>query len=81
MKEKTELLMELPEQADEAVEKLEGPLRQEVESGLDDFSRRAGQAMASGSVFFMYALLYPEDYREGDENDLENYIESLRARA
>lgn len=41
----------------------------------------ASTALRIGSVFFMTALLYPEDYKPGDLNDLEAYIEELRVRA
>ncbi|TIH12970.1 hypothetical protein D0S45_16755 [Marinifilum sp. JC120] len=46
---------------------------------IELFSFSASQALKVGSVFFMSALLYPEDYREGDPNDLENFVVKVRA--
>jgi hypothetical protein len=37
--------------------------------------------MEVGSIFFMRQLLYPEDYLEGQENDLERLINSLQTSA
>ncbi|GFK94973.1 hypothetical protein NNJEOMEG_02821 [Fundidesulfovibrio magnetotacticus] len=42
--------------------------------GLRDFARRANMALDLESIFFMGALLYPEDYQDGDPNDLERFI-------
>jgi hypothetical protein len=32
-------------------------------------------------VFYMSALLYPDDYREGEPNDLETFVDSVRKHA
>ena len=52
--------------------------RAEFETGLNSFAVRAAQAWELSSIFYMSALLYPEDYREGDLNDLELFIDRLR---
>lgn len=78
LKEKTLLLMELPERMKPCLDDLDGPLRRKIEAGLKDFARRASQANSISSVFYMAALLYPDDYREGDPNDLEKFIKGLR---
>ncbi|MGE4536798.1 MAG: hypothetical protein AB7D37_06955 [Desulfovibrio sp.] len=44
-------------------------------AGLEDFARRAGMALSLESIFFMGALLYPEDYQDGDPNDLERFLD------
>ena len=44
---------------------------------LDGFGARAGQALSVGSTFFMSALLYPDEYQEGQDNDLERFIKEL----
>jgi hypothetical protein len=44
-------------------------------AGLEDFSRRAGMALSLESIFFMGALLYPDDYHDGDPNDLERFLD------
>ncbi len=48
-----------------------------VEDALTGFGERASQALSVGSVFFMSALLYPEDYVKGQPNDLERRIDHL----
>lgn len=45
---------------------------------LSRFSRSAGQALDLDSVFYMSALLFPEDHREGQPNDLECFAEQCR---
>ena len=46
----------------------------ELLAGLNDFARRANTALDLESIFFMTALLYPEDYHDGDPNDLERFL-------
>ncbi|EFL50078.1 conserved hypothetical protein [Solidesulfovibrio fructosivorans JJ]] len=48
-------------------------------AGLEDFARRAGMALSLESIFFMGALLYPEEYQDGDLNDLERFIDRFEA--
>lgn len=77
LRQKTELLAALPET-------LAGPLRRAdqatanaVMQKAEDLSRRAKQAIKVDSPFFMAQLLYSEDYRDGDPNELEAFIASL----
>ncbi len=62
-----------------AQEELENNPRQleEVQSRLQSFAQRAAQALELESIFFMRMLLYPEDYRPGEPNDLERFIAEL----
>ncbi len=76
--EKTMLLMDLPESAEHLLKELEPKTAGQIGRALKDFARRAGNAMGVDSVFYMAALLYPDDYKEGDRNDLEVYIDGLR---
>lgn len=46
-------------------------------AGLEDIAERAGMALSLESIFFMGALLYPEDYRDGERNDLERFLEEF----
>ncbi len=78
LQEKTMLLMELPELAGPFYDGMAKDVRAEFEKGLNSFAMRAEQAWELSSIFFMSALLYPEDYREGDRNDLELFIDRLR---
>lgn len=76
--EKAFLLMDLPEMAAPFLEKMERDAARDIRFVLNDFARRAGQAMELSSLFYLSALLYPDDYREGDKNDLEKFIGSLK---
>lgn len=46
-------------------------------AGLENFTERAELALTLESIFFMRALLYPEDYREGDPNDFERFLDQF----
>lgn len=81
LEKKAKLLAGLAENAWVLVERLRGDDAEGVPRRLEQFSMSASTALRLGSVFFMTALLYPEDYKPGDPNDLEAYIEELRVRA
>lgn len=51
-----------------------------VRERLEKFSRSASQALKLDSVFYMSALLYPEDYQEGEPNDLDRLVDELAAK-
>ncbi|NDV22028.1 hypothetical protein [Desulfovibrio sp. JC022] len=53
----------------------------ELNERIKRFSLSASQALEVGSVFFMSALLYPENYKEGDPNDLEDFAAKVKALA
>lgn len=78
LEEKAKILSALGEKAWKYSEKIEGALGAEISTRLEQFSTSAGAALRIGSVFFMTALLYPEDHKPGEPNDLETYIEELR---
>ncbi len=75
---KSMILLDLPEAVEPLLEDVEHSIREEIMSGLIDFAKRAGYALHLGSVFYMSLLLYPDDYQEGDKNDLEELVERLR---
>ncbi|MCF8106802.1 MAG: hypothetical protein K9K64_15065 [Desulfohalobiaceae bacterium] len=78
--EKAEILADLPEKARPFLQDLDPGLQKEVADGLRMFAQRADMALRLNSPFFMRQLLYPEDYREGDNNNLEGFIRSLESR-
>lgn len=78
LQQKTLLLMELPERTADCLASMGADERSRIRSRVENFARRAEQAMELESSFYMSALLYPEDYQEGEKNDLENYIEELK---
>ena len=80
LKEKTTTLMELPNTLEPLLVDLDVRAKEEIEQGLEGFAARAGNAWGLSSLFYMSALLYPDDYVEGDKNDLERFIDKLRTR-
>ena len=78
LQEKTMLLLALSELVAPFCERMAKDVRSEFETGLNSFAMRAAQAWELSSIFYMSALLYPEDYTEGDPNDLELFIDRLR---
>lgn len=79
MRRKAELLGELPELLEPKLEGLDAELREDIEDAADGFAQRGMMALGQGSVFWMRNLLYPEDYKDGDPNDLERFIGRLAA--
>lgn len=78
MLEKCDLLADMPESVEELLEDA-GPDAQRLLRGLEGFARRANQALDLESIFYMSALLYPEEYTDGDPNDLERFLATFQA--
>lgn len=78
LEEKTWLLLELPETLEPLLAGIERKKAENLRGKLRNFARRAEPALNLGSPFYMSALLYPEDYRDGAQNDLELFIDQLR---
>lgn len=78
MMEKCELLADMPDHAEPFL-KGDDPASQRLRAGIKDFARRANMALDLESIFFMSALLYPDDYQEGDQNDLERFLARFEA--
>jgi hypothetical protein len=75
---KAELLASLNEDAWKITKRLEGDAGKAIAQRLEQFSMSASTALRIGSVFFMTALLYPEDHKPGEPNDLEAFIGELK---
>ncbi len=78
LEEKAELLAALGEKAWPLTQKIGGDLGDEITQKLEQFSMSASTALRIGSVFFMTALLYPEDHQPGQPNDLESFLSKLK---
>jgi len=48
-----------------------------IEHRLDMFSQSARRSLDIGSVFYMSALLYPDDHKPGEPNTLELWLKDL----
>lgn len=76
--EKCLLLMDLPDAvagaafSDTEQEKI-------IKKTLAGMAKRAGQALDLDSRFYMWNLLYPDDYQPGQLNELELFIKELEA--
>jgi len=77
--EKVDILLGLPERVASHVATLPDELAMHAVDEAEGFARRAGMARRLNSIFFMYALLYPDDYKDGEPNDLERFIAELEA--
>ncbi|MEL7640709.1 MAG: hypothetical protein AAGU21_13785 [Solidesulfovibrio sp.] len=73
------VLEALPEEAGPALAASGADGAAAFAAGLEDFARRAGLALSLESIFFMGALLYPEDYKAGEPNDLERFLDRFEA--
>lgn len=74
--EKCELLVDMRDRAVPLVQNND-PLSRRIREGLESFAQRANMAMNVDSIFFMGALLYPDDYQDGQPNDLERFLETI----
>lgn len=81
MVEKATLLAELADQTAKLLAALPPELAKPLRERIERFSRSAATALDIGSVFFMSALLYPEEHKPGEPNDLETFLESIPASA
>jgi hypothetical protein len=75
---KAELLSEIFDRARPYLDALSEEQDGEIAEKLHNFAHSAEQALEVDSIFFMRQLLYPEDYQEGEENDLERLISFLQ---
>ena len=65
MQEKARLLASLEEEAEAYLEELPEQLQDQAGHRLHRFSASARNALRIGSIFYMSALLYPEDHKPG----------------
>ena len=78
MQEKARLLASLEEEGETYLEGLPEPLQDQAGHRLHCFSASARNALRIGSIFYMSALLYPEDHKPGQPDDLQVFIRRLR---
>ncbi|SDF14120.1 hypothetical protein [Desulfovibrio legallii] len=70
MRRKAESLAALAEDAKPLLAPLPGELRFNLALALENFSAGARTALRLNSVFYMSALLYPDDHKPGDPDNL-----------
>lgn len=77
MQRKAELLASLSANAAPFLDSLSLERRPMIEHRLDMFSQSARRSLDIGSVFYMSALLYPDDHKPGEPNTLETWLAEL----
>ncbi len=77
LRQKAEILAKLPDELYEKIETLDRYTKKYVINGLGGFSHGAVKALTLDSVFYMSALLYPENHRDDENNDLDDFINCL----
>jgi hypothetical protein len=78
MRRKAELLLALPGEARPLLEGFAPHARRDILERLEGFAKSAGTALSLNSTFYMSALLYPENHRKGEPNNLEVFLGELR---
>ncbi|MCF8085456.1 MAG: hypothetical protein K9J48_01060 [Desulfohalobiaceae bacterium] len=74
LRDKARTIHSLLYEVQDDLEGLPEEVQDELESALENMGIRASQALEVDSPFFMSMLLYPDDYTEGEENELEQLI-------
>ena len=77
MRQKAELLSTMAEDAKPMLEFLPGELRFNLAMALEKFSSSARMALRLSSIFYMGALLYPDDHKKGEPDNLVLCIERI----
>lgn len=81
MHEKARLLAAIKEDVAPLLEALPADMdaqeRERLHHRLRAFSASANNALRLDSLFYMSALLYPEDHKPGQPDDMQVFIESL----
>jgi hypothetical protein len=77
MRRKAEILACLAADADSFLDEVALTTRPLLEHRLGMFAQSAKRSLDIGSVFYMSALLYPEDHQPGQPNALEAWLADL----
>ena len=78
MRKKAELLSNIASDAAPLAAALGRGLSDAAAERLGGFSHNAAMSLKVGSVFFMSALLYPDDHTPGEPNNLELFAAEVR---
>lgn len=78
MREKAQTLAKIAKEATTVLSDLPEPLRTNLEVKLSRFASSAETSLALDSVFYMSALLYPDDHKKGEPDNLAKLIQNLK---
>ena len=79
MRAKAEAVAALAKDAAPVLAPLPEAERERILRGLMRFSQSASTGLKLGSVFYMWALLYPDDHKPGEPDNLALFIDGLEA--
>lgn len=78
MRKKAALLAGMAKEGELYVDALPEKIKEKARLRLARFTASAENALALESVFYMSALLFPENHQEGEPNDLELFREEIQ---
>ena len=81
MRNKALFLQALPDEAEERLATLPEDAAHEAAKRLNRFAAGAEQALELDSPFYMSALLYPDEHKQGEPNNLDILAAKFAARA
>ena len=81
MRERACALADLEDEAGPCISALPEELRRKCAGAVRGFSGGARNALELDSVFYMSALLYPDEHKAGEPDNLERLIAELQSRA
>ncbi|MDL2268184.1 hypothetical protein LJC46_09435 [Desulfovibrio sp. OttesenSCG-928-G15] len=79
MQERAEQLAVLSDEAKDLVARLPEAQKATAAASLAQFSSGAQTALDLDSVFYMSALLYPDNHKAGEPDNMETLIQSLES--
>lgn len=74
MHEKANMLAAIAKKAEPHLEGLPAQAAARARRAMQDFSASAAMALKLDSVFYMSALLYPDEHKKGDPDNMELFI-------
>jgi hypothetical protein len=81
MHQKARMLQNLAQEAAPRAATLPEAVAASVMQRLERFSGNATRALSIGSIFYMYALLYPDNHVKGQPNNLDILVAEIRVQA
>lgn len=78
MRQKADTLLSLEAEGMAYLPRLKGKQRLDSQYALEAFSAGARTAIELDSAFYMSALLYPQDHKNGEPDNLALFIDSLK---
>ncbi len=79
MMERAELIATIDVETKALVDALPADIREDAEQTLRRFAKGARNALRLDSVFYMSALLYPDEHKAGEPDNMERFIADLES--